>query len=83
MTDRLYNVVGKVLGVPVEDITDEDCPDTIKSWDSLTHINLVLALEAEFDLSLSPDDASEMLSVGLIRMILHERGIVTFPSLPI
>jgi len=75
MTDRLYNVISQVLGVPVEDITDEDSPDSLESWDSLTHVSLVVSLEAEFNLAISPDDASEMLSVTLIRNILRARGI--------
>jgi acyl carrier protein len=75
MTDRLHNVVAQIFGAPIEQVTDEDGPDTIESWDSLAHINLVLTLEAEFSISLSPDDAAEMLSVGLIRQILWEKGV--------
>lgn len=75
MNDRLRNVVAQVFGVPVEHIHEDDGPHTIESWDSLAHINLVLALEAEFGVSLAPDDAAEMLSVGLIRQILWENGI--------
>ncbi len=78
MPDRVYKVVSQVLGVPVDKITDEDSPDTLRSWDSLTHISLILALEAEFDLSITPDDASEMISVGLIRNILRARGVEIF-----
>jgi len=75
MTDRLHNVVSQVFGVSVENLTDADRPDSIESWDSLAHINLVLALEAEYEISFSPDEAVEMLSVGAIRKILINRGL--------
>jgi acyl carrier protein len=75
MADQLDNVVAQVLGIPVERITQEDCPATVESWDSLTHIKLVLALEAEFDVLFSPEDTAELLSVGAIRQMLAAKGV--------
>ena len=75
MNERLYKVLSQILDVPLEQITDEDGPNTLESWDSLTHVNLMLALEAEFNLSISPDEAAEMFSVGLIKAKLVERGV--------
>lgn len=72
--NRVYRLVSDVLGVEVEAINDDSSPDTIASWDSVTHINLILALEEEFCVSLSDEDVIEMLSVGLIQRILLERG---------
>jgi acyl carrier protein len=78
MVDKLSRVLSQVFDIPAERITDEDAPDTIQSWDSLTHVHLVLALEAEFALVLSPDDAAEMLSVGAIRQILTDKGVTSW-----
>jgi acyl carrier protein len=72
MEDRIYKVVSEVFGIPVEDINDNSSPDTIPTWESLAHINLILSLESEFNLSLSLEDGMEMLSVGLIKTILGE-----------
>jgi acyl carrier protein len=74
--ERVYRVVAGVLNVPVERITDESDPDTITSWDSLSHLTLVLALESEFHVTLTDDDVTDMLSVGLICRIVTERGAV-------
>jgi acyl carrier protein len=74
MNDRLHSIVSDVLGIPVGSISDNDSPSTIETWDSLRHISLVLAVEAEFGVSFSPDEAVEMMSVGLIRKILSDRG---------
>lgn len=75
MNDRLHSIVADVLGVPLGNISDEDSPSTIESWDSLRHISLILAVEAEFEISFSPDEAVEMMSVGIIRKNLSDRGV--------
>lgn len=75
MSDRVTKVVSQVFGVPVARITDTDNPDTIDTWTSIEHIHLVMALQDEFGLSIDPDDAVEMLSVGMIRSFLTKKGI--------
>ena len=69
---KLYAVVADILGIQVADINDDTSPDTTDRWDSVSHINLLIALEAEFGVELTPEDAMEMLSVRLIKMILAE-----------
>lgn len=73
LRNRVYQVVSDVMDVPVDSITNNSSPDTIAAWDSATHINLILALEAEFGVPLSDEDALDMLSVRLIETILAER----------
>ena len=73
--DRIHRVVSDVFGVPTGSIDDDSSPDIIESWDSMSHLNLILALEAEFDVSLSPEDAMELLSVKLIHSVLVEYGV--------
>jgi acyl carrier protein len=69
---RIFRTIAAVLGVPVEELNDESSPDTVPSWDSLNHLNLVMALEGEFDISLSPEQALEMRNVAMIRAILRD-----------
>ena len=73
--DCIKQIISKVFDVPEDQINDDSSPDSIPKWDSLGHINLVHSLEAEFGISLLPEEAMEMLSVKLIRLILEERGI--------
>ena len=67
---KLKKVISNVLGVSIDTINDNSSPDSIDKWDSLSHLNLVMAIEAEFDVELTPEDSMDMLSVKLIRMIL-------------
>lgn len=63
---RIYKVVSQVMGVPVETVDDQASPDTIETWDSVRHMNLVLALEEEFNISFNDEQITELLTVGLI-----------------
>ena len=72
--DRLSQTVAEVLGVTPDELLEESSPDTIASWDSLGHLNLVIALEEEFDLRLSAEDMLAMRSVRAIRQILIQSG---------
>ena len=69
---KLKEVISNVLGVSIDTINDNSSPDSIDKWDSLSHLNLVMAIEAEFDVELTPEDSMDMLSVKLIRMILSD-----------
>jgi acyl carrier protein len=73
---KIIRVLSQVIGVPEENLDQESSPDTVEAWNSVSHIHLVLALEQEFGVTLSPQDAVEMLSVRLIELILQERGVV-------
>lgn len=68
----LKNVMGAVLNVDPRDIDEGSSMDTIKSWDSLHHMQLVLALEDEFRVSIPDHDAANITSYSLIRLVLAE-----------
>ena len=67
MQAKVLNVVSEVLGVPVDDLTDDSSPESIESWDSLKHMNLVLALEEEFGIRFSDEQIVAMLSIRAIK----------------
>ena len=46
--EQIKNVMSAVFEIPVEQIKDDSSPDTIESWDSLKHMNLIISLEDEF-----------------------------------
>lgn len=70
----LHQTVSSVLGVPEAEVTAESSPDTISSWDSVAHLNLVMAVEEAFSVSFTPEEALDMTSVRLLDMVLAEKG---------
>ena len=49
--------------------------DTVSQWDSVKHLNLVLAIEDTFNVSLTEEQSLEILSFPLIKLVLAEHGI--------
>jgi acyl carrier protein len=72
---KLKGVLSDVLGVPAETIDDGTSMDSVAAWDSLKHLNLVLALEEQFSIALSEEQSFEILSFPLIKAVLEEHGI--------
>ena len=72
--ERVYKIISQVFNVPIENINDESSSDDIETWDSLKHMNMVLALEEEFNVQFGEEQILEMLNVGLIIEILKEIG---------
>ena len=66
-------VMASVLEVDVSQISDDSSMDTISTWDSLRQMNLVLALEESFSVSIPDEDAANATSYKLIIMVLVEQ----------
>ena len=70
--ERIRSVMGAVLGIEPAAIGDDATPENIGRWDSLRHMNLVLALEEEFGVRFSDDQVEELVSFRLIERTLCE-----------
>ena len=68
----LKEVMATVLGISVDSINDETNMDTVASWDSIRHMDLVLAIEEEFGVSVPDEDAANITSYPLIKLVLDE-----------
>ena len=66
MQERIRIVMAQIFNVDVGAITQESSPESIERWDSLKHIQLVLAIEEEFDVTFSDDDIPNLLSTRAI-----------------
>ena len=75
--DRVVKVFFEAFNFPVENVTPETGPDDVPHWDSLGHMNLVNALEAEFKIEFEIDAIMEMISVAKIVDILKTMEITT------
>jgi acyl carrier protein len=73
--EELRQVLVDVLGLEVSAINETTSVDTVKQWDSLKHLNLVLALEEKFNVTLSEEQTVQILSYPLIKVVLEEHGV--------
>lgn len=73
MKDRILEVLMNTFEL---DSVDTNCSQrTCDKWDSMGQLNLVVELEAEFDVSLEPEEIGEMKCYDDIERILKSKGI--------
>jgi acyl carrier protein len=53
----------------------EDCPETIPGWDSVKHIELIVAIEDLCEIELTTAEILQLKSVGAIVQMLRNRGL--------
>lgn len=73
LEERLRSVLESVFGPEGRTLSDDAGPGTIPAWDSVAHLGLILAVEAEFDVTFATAEIPELLSVRKLRSRL-ERG---------
>jgi len=62
--NQIRTMASDLFGVPADRISASSSPETLENWDSVQHLNLVLALEEKFGLQLSPEEVEQMKSIG-------------------
>ena len=73
--EKLRSCFSRALGINQDRVTDELTYNTIKEWDSVGHMALVVELEGEFDVMFDTDDILGMSSVAKAREILTRYGV--------
>lgn len=72
--ERLTEVFQDVFDDEEIELTDETTSDDIEDWDSLEHINLIVAVEQEFGFKFSMGEVTNMKNVGAMVDIILERA---------
>jgi len=70
MDDIIKNVMSAVFKIPVDEINDNISIGTTKSWDSLQHLNFVVALEKELGVQFEDEEILMMLNYPSIKQIV-------------
>jgi acyl carrier protein len=73
VVQEVCGILADVLHLDPSTVSAASSRDTIPSWDSIGHVNLVLALEQHFDLQFLPEEMMQMLSVELIGLLVEEK----------
>ncbi len=76
MSKKLYEIIAKVMDVPIDEINDNSSPETISSWDSFNSYILLDELESEFKTEFTIDEVTETKNVSDIIKHLKVHGII-------
>lgn len=73
---ELRGLFAQVLRVPAEAVTPESSTKTLASWDSLRHVELVVAIEERYGVSFAANEVFGLTSVQGFCDTLVRKGVV-------
>lgn len=76
MLGKLKKVMANVLGMTEAEVNDSLSMQNVAEWDSMKHMELIIALEDEFKIGkFSMDEMVKMTSYREIKHILENKGV--------
>ena len=72
---QLEVVFANFLQEPIESINEETSPRNTQSWDSLKHLELVMAIEGTYSVQFTMPEIAGLDSLGSIRQLLKMKGV--------
>ena len=70
----LKNILSEVFSQ--NNISIDDSIDTIDGWDSMLHMELIIALEKSYSIRIEPEDIVRLTGVTLIQDYLNNKGLL-------
>jgi len=61
--DKVFHIISVTLNIPISTLDINSSMKTIHEWDSLAHLNIVLAMEKSLEIQLSLDELATISSV--------------------
>jgi acyl carrier protein len=71
MEAHIKTLIAKLFDVDETYLSLNSSPDEIEKWDSLGHMNIVAAIEEEFEIELSDDEIDAMANIASIINIVE------------
>jgi len=68
MKEKLLNIFKETL--EVSDIDENVSQSNCEAWDSIKHLNLIIAIEGEFGISLEPEEMEKMVDFETVLKIV-------------
>ncbi|MFP6626600.1 MAG: acyl carrier protein [Deltaproteobacteria bacterium] len=57
---RIKELMAGLFSLDSSDVGPDSSIETVEGWDSLQHVNLIMAMEQEFSVTFEVEDAAEM-----------------------
>ena len=71
---KILEVMSSVFEVELTSLNEESSIDNIENWDSLRHLNLILALEEEFNITIPDEEVGDLVNYKLIKLVVNEQS---------
>lgn len=71
---KILEVMSSVFEVELTSLNEDSSIDNIENWDSIRHLNLILALEEEFSITIPDEEVGDLVNYKLIELIVNEQS---------
>lgn len=71
----LEKIFSEVFGLPESSVVDSLALSDIPTWDSLTHMMLIVRLEETYQIQFTGDEIADIQTVGNVRTALQAHGV--------
>ena len=75
MTKKLYEIVSRVMNIPIAGISESSGPGSIPEWDSFNMFVLLDEIEKEFSVKFSLEETLEIKTIDDFKKKLEEHGV--------
>jgi len=75
MSQKLYEIISRVMNVSISQITDESNEETIENWDSFNLYVLLDEIESAFNVKFTLEETLELKNVGDFKKCLQQHGV--------
>jgi len=73
ISDKLKNVILKELDIEDFDMQDETTANEVPNWDSLSHVNVIVAIEKEFKVKFKGIEILKVKNIGGLQTLLDSK----------
>lgn len=73
ITERLKRTILKALDLEEYDIQDRTAANEVPGWDSLSHINVILSVEKEYDIRFKNIEVLKLKNVGDLQKMVESK----------
>ena len=73
LNEKLTNVFREVFDDQTLNLNEEMTADDVDAWDSLSHVNLMIAIEIAFDIDFKQNEIQSFSNVGELVKCIKEK----------
>lgn len=70
--ERIKDVMSAVFVVDVDTINEDSSQDNIEGWESIRTLDLIVALEEEFGVTIPLEEVGNMINFKYIKLMIDE-----------
>lgn len=70
--ERIKEVMSNVFDVDVTTLNENSSQDSVEGWDSVKHLDFIVSLEEEFDITIPIEEVGNMTNFKYVKLMIEE-----------